>query len=106
MIAARSGLRVWVATQPVDFRRGVNGLAALVAQTLGADPYGGEIFVFRSKRADRIKLLAWDGTGIMPVRQVPGFTLNPFPFGRIILARWRVGAQQPGRRGGSIGYIV
>lgn len=65
MIAARSGLRVWVATQPVDFRRGVNGLAALVAQTLGADPYGGEIFVFRSKRADRIKLLAWDGTGII-----------------------------------------
>ena len=65
MIAARAGLRVWVATQPVDFRRGVNGLAALVAQTLGADPYSSEIFVFRSKRADRIKLLAWDGTGII-----------------------------------------
>jgi transposase len=65
LIAARAGLRVWVATQPVDFRRGVNGLAALVAQTLGADPYSSEIFVFRSKRADRIKLLAWDGTGII-----------------------------------------
>jgi transposase len=65
LIAARAGLRVWVATQPVDFRRGMNGLAALVAQTLGADPYGGEIFVFRSKRADRIKLLAWDGTGMI-----------------------------------------
>ena len=65
MIAARAGLRVWVATHPVDFRRGINGLVALVAQTLEADPYGGEIFVFRSKRADRIKLLAWDGSGII-----------------------------------------
>jgi transposase len=65
LIAARAGLRVWVATQPVDFRRGINGLVALVAQTLAADPYGGEIFVFRSKRADRIKPLSWDGTGII-----------------------------------------
>jgi transposase len=65
LIAAPAGLRVWVATHPVDFRRGINGLVALVAQTLEADPYGGEIFVFRSKRADRIKLLAWDGSGII-----------------------------------------
>jgi transposase len=65
LIAARAGLRVWVATQPIDFRRGVHGLVALVAQALRADPYGGEIFVFRSKRNDRIKLLAWDGSGIV-----------------------------------------
>jgi len=57
LIATRAGLRVWVATQPIDFRRGVHGLVALVAQALCADPYGGEIFVFRSKRNDRIKLL-------------------------------------------------
>ena len=65
MIATRAGLRVWVATQPIDFRRGVHGLVALVAQALCADPYGGEIFVFRSKRHDRIKLLAWDGSGMV-----------------------------------------
>jgi transposase len=65
LIAARAGLRVWVATQPIDFRRGVHGLVGLVAQALGADPYGGDIFVFRSKRNDRIKLLAWDGSGIV-----------------------------------------
>jgi transposase len=65
LIAARAGLRVWVATRPIDFRRGVHGLVALVAQALSADPYGGDIFVFRSKRNDRIKLLAWDGSGIV-----------------------------------------
>jgi len=65
LIATCAGRRVWVATQPIDFRRGVHGLVALVAQALCADPYGGEIFVFRSKRHDRIKLLAWDGTGII-----------------------------------------
>jgi transposase len=65
LIAAPAGLRVWVATRPVDFRRGVSGLAALVAQALGANPFSGEIFVFRSKRTDRIKLLAWDGTGMV-----------------------------------------
>ena len=65
MIAPRVGLRVWVATRPVDFRKGVHGLVALVADGLCADPYGGDIFVFRSKRSDRIKLLAWDGSGIV-----------------------------------------
>jgi transposase len=58
-------VRVWIATQPVDFRKGVAGLAALAAQALQIDPYGGDIVVFRSKRSDRIKLLAWDGTGMV-----------------------------------------
>jgi transposase len=58
-------VRVWIATQPVDFRKGVVGLAALAAQVLQIDPYGGDIVVFRSKRSDRIKLLAWDGTGMV-----------------------------------------
>jgi transposase len=65
VIAPRAGLRVWIATRPIDFRRGVHGLVALVADVLQADPYGGDIFVFRSKRSDRIKLLAWDGSGII-----------------------------------------
>jgi transposase len=58
-------VRVWIATQPVDFRKGVVGLAALAAQVLQIDPYGGDIVVFRSKRSDRIKLLAWDGSGMV-----------------------------------------
>ena len=67
MILPPSGIRVLVATRPVDFRRGADGLAATVEQVLRQDPYSGTIFVFRSKRADRIKLLVWDGSGLMLV---------------------------------------
>jgi transposase len=41
LIAPRAGVRVWIATRPIDFRRGVHGLTALVAQVLPIDPYGG-----------------------------------------------------------------
>jgi transposase len=64
VIAAPSGVRVLLATRPVDFRKGMDGLAALVKERLGADPFSGTIFVFRAKRADRVKLIAWDGTGL------------------------------------------
>lgn len=59
------GLRVLVATRPVDFRRGADGLAATVQSTLRQDPFSGTVFVFRSKRADRVKLLVYDGTGLV-----------------------------------------
>jgi transposase len=52
------------AAQPVDFRKGMDSLAALVAQALAADPFIGDIFVFHSKRSDRLKILVWDGTGL------------------------------------------
>ena len=65
MISFRSDLRVFVSTQPVDFRKGVHGLVALVAEGLQGDPYCGDIFVFRSKRRDRLKLLVFDGTGLI-----------------------------------------
>ncbi len=45
-----------VATKPVDFRKGAEGLAALVRETMQADPFDGAIYVFRAKRADRIKV--------------------------------------------------
>src|SRR3546814_11792318 len=53
-----------VATRPVDFRKGPDALAALVGAEYGGDPYSGVIYVFRAKRADRIKLVWWDGTGL------------------------------------------
>ena len=52
-----------VATKPVDFRKGAEGLAALVRETMQADPFSGAVYVFRAKRADRVKLIYWDGTG-------------------------------------------
>ena|SRR5438874_562579 len=65
MIAVAAGLRVLVASKPVDFRKGADGLAALVREALGEDPFSGTIFVFRCKRADRVKILAWDGSGLV-----------------------------------------
>lgn len=65
MIAVAAGVRVLVATKPVDFRRGADRLAALVREQLKHDPFLGTIFIFRSKRADRLKILAWDGTGLV-----------------------------------------
>ncbi|MEO7026897.1 MAG: IS66 family insertion sequence element accessory protein TnpB [Caulobacteraceae bacterium] len=53
-----------VATKPVDFRKGAEGLAALVKDRMRLEPFSGVVFVFRAKRADRIKLLWWDGTGV------------------------------------------
>lgn len=53
-----------IATKPVDFRKGAEGLAALVREVMGADPFSGTIYVFRARRADRIKLVYWDGTGV------------------------------------------
>jgi transposase len=64
MIALPSGVRVLVAAKPTDFRKGMDGLAAVVKEHLRADPYSGAIFVFRAKRADRVKLIFWDGTGL------------------------------------------
>ena len=57
--------RVLVSTQPVDFRKGHDGLAAIVSSVLRKDPFTGTVFVFRSRRADRLKLLYWDGTGLV-----------------------------------------
>ena len=54
-----------IATRPVDFRRGADGLAATVQSVLRQDPFSGTMFVFRSKRADRVKILVYDGTGLV-----------------------------------------
>jgi transposase len=64
MIGPTGAIRVMVATKPVDFRKGAEGLAALVRETMATDPFSGAIYVFRAKRADRIKLVFWDGTGL------------------------------------------
>lgn len=64
MIGPTGSVRVMVATRPVDFRKGADGLAALVRETMGADPFSGAVYVFRAKRADRVKLVFWDGTGV------------------------------------------
>ena len=64
MIGPSGNIRVLVATKPVDFRKGMDGLAALVEGYLRDDPFSGTVFVFRAKRADRVKLIWWDGSGL------------------------------------------
>ena len=59
-----SGTRIWLVAGVTDMRRGFDGLAALVQQTLGANPFGGQVFLFRGRRGDLVKLLWWDGDGL------------------------------------------
>ncbi|MER8944210.1 IS66 family insertion sequence element accessory protein TnpB [Mesorhizobium sp. M0915] len=69
MIAPGNDLKIYVATRPVDFRRGMDGLALAVQEMLVLDPYCGAAFVFRAKKADRIKILVWDRTGLVLVHK-------------------------------------
>ena len=69
MIAPGGERKVYVATRPVDFRKGIDGLALAVQEMFGLDPFCGAAFVFRSKRADRIKVLVWDRTGMVLVHK-------------------------------------
>ena len=64
MIVPPINVRVLVAAKPVDFRKGMDGLAAIIESELKLEPFTGVIYVFRAKRADRVKLLFWDGTGV------------------------------------------
>lgn len=64
MIAVRADVRVWLAVGHTDMRRGMNGLALQVQQSLGRDPHAGDLYVFRGKRGDLVKILWHDGVGL------------------------------------------
>ena len=55
--------RIWICVQPVDGRKSFDGLSAIVAAHLHHDPLSGDLFVFRNRRGDRLKILAWQGDG-------------------------------------------
>ena len=61
MIPIPTGVRVWLATGATDMRRGMNGLALQVQQALGRDPHAGDLYVFRGRRGDLVKILWHDG---------------------------------------------
>jgi transposase len=65
MISIQGGTRVLIATRPIDFRKGAHSLAALAGEMFGEDPFSGVVIVFRSKRADRLKILVWDTSGLV-----------------------------------------
>jgi transposase len=64
VISVAPGTKVFLACQPIDLRNGFDGLAAKVQQMIGADPFSGQLFLFRGKRGDYLKCLYWDGTGL------------------------------------------
>lgn len=64
MIAFPAGVRVWIAGGVTDMRRGMNTLALQVQEGLGRDAHAGEIFAFRGRRGDLVKLLWHDGVGM------------------------------------------
>jgi transposase len=64
VIQVAPGTKVYLACRPVSMRYGFDGLAAQVAHVLQADPFSGHLFLFRSKRADYLKILYCDGTGL------------------------------------------
>ena len=64
MIALPAGVRVWLAAGATDMRKGFDGLAGLVQTQLLEDPFSGQLFVFRGRRGDRVKILWWDGDGL------------------------------------------
>ena len=65
MIFPSNRVRIMVATKPIDFRKGHDSLAAMVKNELRKDPFTGTFFVFCASKVDRLKLLYWDGTGLM-----------------------------------------
>jgi transposase len=82
MLSLPPTVRIWLSAQPADLRKSFDGLAALVQQGLQGDPLSGDIFVFRNKAADRIKLLIWeeDGYAIWYKRlEVGTFRFPPSP---------------------------
>jgi transposase len=65
MVSLPTSVRIWLATQATDLRKSFDSLAELVRQQLKGDPLSGQLFVFRNKRADRVKLLYWDEDGFV-----------------------------------------
>ena len=64
MIALPAGTQVWLAAGETDLRKGFDGLAALIQVHLSEDPFSGQLYVFRGRRGDRIKILWWSGDGL------------------------------------------
>jgi transposase len=63
MLTLSPAVRIYIATGATDLRRSIDGLSALVREQLALDPLSGHLFLFRNRRGDRLKVLAWDRSG-------------------------------------------
>jgi transposase len=74
------GVRVFVATERVDGRKGMDGLSALLRSQFAEDPLSGTLFVFFSRRADRVRVLYWDRDGYVLLTNQPSSHYTSFDF--------------------------
>ena len=88
MIHPSHGVQIFVATKPVDFRKGHDGLAALVQSHLKKKPFDGAVYVFRAKRADRLKMIWSDGTGLVMAYKRREQTLSNGPPSKTASCGW------------------
>lgn len=79
MIGLPANTRVWIVAGHTDMRKGFDGLAAMVQPALSENPFSGHVFVFRGRRGDIIKVLWFDGQGLL----LPGATLGKVLHGRL-----------------------
>jgi transposase len=83
MLTLSPALRIYLATGATDLRRSIDGLAALVRERFTLDPLSGHLFLFRNRRGDRLKILAWDRWGFWILHNVrPGVRRLQFPSAR------------------------
>jgi len=79
MIQITPHMRVLVAVEPVDLRKGIDGLAAVCREKLQADPFSGWLFIFRSRRATAIRMLVFDGQFLRPCCTQEAVAYQPHP---------------------------
>ena len=65
MLSLSASSRIWLCTLPADMRKSFDGLCGLVRQWLQGDPLSGDVFVFRNRSGDRVKILTWEGDGLV-----------------------------------------
>ena len=82
MIQIAPQIRILVAVEPIDARKGIDSLAQLCREKLSADPFSGWLFIFRSRRGTSIKLLTFDGQGFWLATNQPSSHYTSFSFSR------------------------
>jgi transposase len=94
MLSFTGSLKVFVALEPCDMRKGFNGLHAAVSEQLGEDPRQGALFVFTNRQRTRLKILYWDGTGLWVLtKRLEKGTFSsgvwPFAVGGVLMVTWK-----------------
>lgn len=95
MIQITPQMRILLAVEPVDFRKGIDGLAAVCRAALGNDPMSGALFVFRSRNRRALKLLVYDGQGFwLCQKRLSSGRYTWWPQGEAAGRTWRVDPHQ------------